>query len=153
MVGVAARACGSDMDVRKNFPYCNYDQEFFAKLISGTNGDVFARADVRRREIAVSHEIIIRQLEKISSPVESTSDITPSTLPPDMIAVSMVEAWRGEMCHTAITGKNGKFRRYKIVDPSFHNWFGLALALRGEEISNFPICNKSFNLSYCGHDL
>ena len=153
MVGVAARACGSDMDVRKNFPYCDYDQDFFAKLISGTSGDVFARADVRRREIAVSHEIIIRQLEKISAPVESTSDITASTLPPDMIAVSMVEAWRGEMCHTAITGKNGKFRRYKIVDPSFHNWFGLALALRGEEISNFPICNKSFNLSYCGHDL
>jgi len=153
LVGVAARACGSDMDVRKNFPYSDYDQKFFADGICGTGGDVFARADVRRREIAVSHGIIIRELEKIVNTVEKSPDITPSTLPPDMIAVSMVEAWRGEMCHTAVTGKNGKFRRYKIVDPSFHNWFGLALALRGEEISNFPICNKSFNLSYCGHDL
>ena len=48
---------------------------------------------------------------------------------------------------------NGKFRNYKIIDPSFHNWEALAMALRGEQISNFPICNKSFNLSYCGHDL
>ena len=70
-----------------------------------------------------------------------------------MIAVAITEAWRGELCHTAVTDKNGKFRRYKIVDPSFHNWFGLALALRGQQISDFPICNKSFNLSYCGHDL
>ena len=65
----------------------------------------------------------------------------------------MTEAWRGELCHAAVTDENGKFRRYKIVDPSFHNWFGLALALRNEQISNFPICNKSFSLSYCGHDL
>ena len=48
---------------------------------------------------------------------------------------------------------DGRFSRYKVVDPSFHNWFGLALALRNEEISDFPLCNKSFNLSYCGHDL
>ena len=53
----------------------------------------------------------------------------------------------------ALTDRDGRFARYKIVDPSFHNWFGLALALRGEQISDFPLCNKSFNLSYCGHDL
>ena len=47
----------------------------------------------------------------------------------------------------------GRFARYKVVDPSFHNWMGLAMALRNEEISDFPLCNKSFNLSYCGHDL
>ena len=47
----------------------------------------------------------------------------------------------------------GGFARYKVVDPSFHNWMGLAMALRGEQISDFPLCNKSFNLSYCGHDL
>ena len=57
------------------------------------------------------------------------------------------------MCHVAVTDAQGAFRRYKIVDPSFHNWFGLALSMRGEQISHFPICNKSFNLSYCGHDL
>jgi len=53
----------------------------------------------------------------------------------------------------ALTDAAGKFRRYKIIDPSFHNWPGLALALRGQAISDFPICNKSFNLSYCGFDL
>ena len=58
-----------------------------------------------------------------------------------------------EVCHVALTDAAGRFRRYKIVDPSFHNWTGLALALRGTAISDFPICNKSFNLSYCGFDL
>ena len=52
-----------------------------------------------------------------------------------------------------ITDDTGRFARYKIVDPSFHNWQGLAMALRGQQISDFPLCNKSFNLSYCGFDL
>ena len=69
------------------------------------------------------------------------------------LAVGLVEGWRGEICHLAATDANGQFAAYKIVDPSFHNWFGLALALRGQQISDFPMCNKSFNLSYCGHDL
>lgn len=69
------------------------------------------------------------------------------------LAVSVVEGWRGELVHVGLTDGSGRFRRYKIVDPSFRNWTGLAFALRGEQISNFPICNKSFNLSYCGTDL
>ena len=67
--------------------------------------------------------------------------------------VSLTEGWRGEVLHLAVTDGQGRFARYKIVDPSFHNWFGVALAMRGEQISDFPLCNKSFNLSYCGHDL
>ena len=74
-------------------------------------------------------------------------------LPPDRMAVSLVEGWRGEICHVALTDAAGAFARYKIVDPSFHNWTGLAYALRSQQISDFPLCNKSFNLSYCGHDL
>jgi Ni,Fe-hydrogenase III large subunit len=74
-------------------------------------------------------------------------------LAPETLAVALVEGWRGETCHVALTDKAGRFRRYKIVDPSFHNWTGLALALRNQAISDFPLCNKSFNLSYCGHDL
>jgi Ni,Fe-hydrogenase III large subunit len=69
------------------------------------------------------------------------------------IAVSMVEGWRGELCHVAISDDAGRLAAYKIVDPSFHNWIGLAMALRDQQISDFPLCNKSFNLSYCGHDL
>jgi Ni,Fe-hydrogenase III large subunit len=52
-----------------------------------------------------------------------------------------------------MTDAAGRFAQYKIVDPSFRNWFGLAMAMRGQTISDFPLCNKSFNLSYCGHDL
>jgi len=72
---------------------------------------------------------------------------------PESLAVALVEGWRGEICHAALTDAAGRFRRYKIVDPSFHNWTGLAMALRGQAISDFPLCNKSFNLSYCGFDL
>ena len=69
------------------------------------------------------------------------------------LAVALTEGWRGEICHVAITDDSGRFARYKICDPSFHNWPGVALALRGGQISDFPVCNKSFNLSYCGFDL
>jgi Ni,Fe-hydrogenase III large subunit len=72
---------------------------------------------------------------------------------PDALVVSLTEGWRGEICHVAMTDAAGRFSRYKITDPSFHNWLGLALALRSGQISDFPLCNKSFNLSYCGHDL
>jgi Ni,Fe-hydrogenase III large subunit len=72
---------------------------------------------------------------------------------PNKIAASMVEGWRGEICHVAFTDNEGKLEHYKIVDPSFHNWSGLTTALRGMQISDFPLCNKSFNLSYCGFDL
>jgi len=53
----------------------------------------------------------------------------------------------------ALTDERGTFLRYKVTDPSFHNWPALAMALRGQQISDFPLCNKSFNLSYCGFDL
>ena len=70
-----------------------------------------------------------------------------------MVGVAQVEGWRGELCHVAVTDAEGRFGVYKIYDPSWHNWSGLEMALRGEQISDFPLCNKSFNLSYCGHDL
>ena len=67
--------------------------------------------------------------------------------------ISLVEGWRGEICHCAITDEQGELMLYKVKDPSFHNWLALALSVRNNEISDFPICNKSFNLSYSGHDL
>jgi Ni,Fe-hydrogenase III large subunit len=74
-------------------------------------------------------------------------------LKPNCFAISMVEGWRGEICHLAITDNNGNIVHYKVKDPSLHNWMALALAVRNQEISDFPVCNKSFNLSYCGNDL
>ena len=72
-------------------------------------------------------------------------------LRPGELAVALVEGWRGEICHVAITDADGQVPRYKVVDPSFHNWTALALAhAAGTQISDFPLCNKSFNLSYAG---
>jgi Ni,Fe-hydrogenase III large subunit len=72
---------------------------------------------------------------------------------PGTFGISLTEGWRGEICHCCITGSDGKIITYKIKDPSFHNWLALALSVRNNEISDFPVCNKSFDLSYCGHDL
>ena len=83
----------------------------------------------------------------------AASSSPPVPLAADQAVVALIEGWRGEICHVAITGDDGRFAAYKVVDPSFHNWFGLAMALRNQQISDFPLCNKSFNLSYCGHDL
>jgi len=72
---------------------------------------------------------------------------------PNSFVVSIVESWRGELVHIATTNEEGKLTRYKIKDPSFNNWYGLSMALRGNGISDFPLCNKGFDLSYCGFDL
>ena len=72
---------------------------------------------------------------------------------PNSFVLSLIEGWRGEICHCAITDNDGELILYKVKDPSFHNWLALALAVRNNEISDFPICNKSFSLSYSGHDL
>jgi len=115
-----------------------------------SSGDCFARAYVRWLEIQTSLDFIRRQLNELpAGPIQRD----PAPLGADKLTVSLTEGWRGEICHTAATDGRGRFAFYKVVDPSFHNWFGLALALRNQQISDFPLCNKSFNLSYCGHDL
>jgi Ni,Fe-hydrogenase III large subunit len=149
LVGVAARACGVPRDVRHEHPSGIYR---FAQIpVSNWNtGDVFARAYVRWLEIQRSAAFVKEQLSALpAGPIRSPVD-PPA---PDRVVASLVEGWRGEICHVALTDAQGRFARYKVVDPSFHNWMGLAMALREQEISDFPLCNKSFNLSYCGHDL
>ncbi|HYV35499.1 MAG TPA: NADH-quinone oxidoreductase subunit C [Gemmataceae bacterium] len=149
LVGPAARACGLDPDVRQDFPFGIYRFNQVPVSIC-PSGDVFARAYVRWLEIQRSGEFVLAQLKAL--PAGGTMTLL-KPLQPNMLAVSLVEGWRGEICHVALTDDQGKFARYKVVDPSFHNWYGLALALREQQISDFPLCNKSFNLSYCGHDL
>jgi len=149
LVGVAAKASGVPRDGRFFFPTGFYRQAF-EDLVVDERGDVFARARMRYREIEVS----IGLVEQIVSSLPPGPIRLPvNQLQPKAISLSLVEGWRGEVVHVAITGAEGRFRRYKIVDPSFHNWSGLAMALRGTQISDFPLCNKSFNLSYCGFDL
>ena len=150
MVGPASRASGCVRDIRKDHPSGAYRFSYLPVSVS-QSGDVFARAYIRWLEVQESINFIIKMLNEL--PEGDIRKKINKTLSPDSLTVSLVEGWRGEVCHTAVTDSDGKILKYKIVDPSFHNWFGLALALRGEEISDFPVCNKSFNLSYCGFDL
>jgi Ni,Fe-hydrogenase III large subunit len=149
LVGPAARACGLLRDVRHDHPSGMFR---FAHLPVSTwnTGDVFARAYVRWLEVQRSIDFVREQLRSL--PQGAVRKPLPA-LAANHIAVVLAEGWRGELCHVALTDADGRFERYKIVDPSFHNWSGLAHALRGQQISDFPLCNKSFNLSYCGHDL
>ena len=112
-----------------------------------------ARLMMRCRETLQSADYVLRLLDACdpAAPLPSP-DYAPAARP-DALAFGLVEGWRGEICHVALTDAQGALRGYKIKDPSLHNWLALALAVRGEGISDFPICNKSFNLSYCGHDL
>jgi len=149
LVGVVARACGLERDVRHDFP-AGFFRLAQIPVSVAKSGDVFGRAYVRWLEIQRSYAFIREQFQML--PVGMIRRASNAMLP-NRLCVSLVEGWRGEICHVAITDSEGRFSSYKIVDPSFHNWIGLAMALRSEQISDFPLCNKSFDLSYCGHDL
>ena len=149
LVGPAARASGLKRDVRTTHPSGYY--RFVHLPVSVWNtGDVFGRGFVRWLEIQRSAEFVRAQLTRLPAGEVMAAVPRPGGA---RICASLVEGWRGEICHVAITDELGRFAAYKIVDPSFHNWMGLAMALRDQQISDFPLCNKSFNLSYCGHDL
>jgi Ni,Fe-hydrogenase III large subunit len=149
LVGPAARASGLGVDVRSDFPWGDY-QSHHIPAVSLQSGDVNARAGIRWFEIQKSVDFLKEGI--CALPTGAVQQGMPAA-GPEQIAVALVEGWRGEICHVAVTDERGRLRSYKITDPSFHNWFGLAMALRDQQISDFPLCNKSFNLSYCGHDL
>jgi Ni,Fe-hydrogenase III large subunit len=149
LVGPAARACGLVRDVRYDHPV---GWHRFAQIPVAVwpGGDIFARARVRSLEIQRSGKYLCEQL---MAPADGDILSELAVPAPNALAVALVEGWRGEVCHVALTDDAGRIRRYKIIDPSFHNWTAMTLALRGTAISDFPLCNKSFNLSYCGFDL
>ena len=150
LVGPAGRACGIPYDVRRCFP-----TEYYSKLDIPENaeptGDVYARAKVRADEIMQSIDLIQSML---NDPVETHCvDSCAVSLAASSFVVTMNEAWRGEVSHCVLTDAENHILRYKIKDPSFHNWNGLSMSLRDTGISDFPLNNKSYNLSYCGFDL
>ena len=149
LVGVCARATGADRDVRQDHPFGFYRFRHIP-AIKLESGDVFARAMVRFLEAQRSLEFLNALLGHLPGGSISVPCGAPAA---NRLAVTLVEGWRGEVCHVAKTGPDSRFEWYKVVDPSFHNWMGLAMTQRGGEISDFPLCNKSFNLSYSGHDL
>ncbi|HOJ85966.1 MAG TPA: NADH-quinone oxidoreductase subunit C [Elusimicrobiales bacterium] len=150
-VGPAARAAGVNNDSREFFDFKVYKKLGFKADLLKT-GDVYSRAYIRYLEFKKSYGIITSLLGEFEK-IKKESYEKEMMVPRDILAFGISEGWRGLVFHTAVTDDQGRFIKYKIVDPSFHNWQMLAYALKNEEISNFPLCNKSFNLSYCGFDL
>lgn len=149
LVGLAARSSGLEEDARISFPYSAYRYNPVS-MITLSSGDVFARARLRALELDESLRFIFDQLDNLPSG-EIKSEV--NDIKNNSGVVSIVEGWRGEIVHIAFTDASRKLVQYKIKDPSFNNWYGLSLALRNTAISDFPLCNKSFDLSYAGHDL
>ncbi len=150
MVGPAGRASGLALDVRADHPFGIY-RSFPVHTVTLETGDVFARSYIRYVEIRQSLQFIMEQFVNFPDDGALLGPVAPPR--EDMFVASMVEGWRGEIVHCARTDSRGALASYRIKDPSFNNWYGLALAVRDNGVSDFPLCNKSFNLSYCGHDL
>lgn len=154
LVGMAAKASGVALDSRFDFPDKWISELGFEKKLFKASGDVNSRFKLRYKEVKESLSMIRKILNKLNTykdePILASAD---GILEKNSFVVSVVEGWRGEVVHVAMTDDNSNLTRYKIKDPSFNNWFGLALAVRNNGISDFPLCNKSFNLSYCGNDL
>ncbi|HEX2968981.1 MAG TPA: NADH-quinone oxidoreductase subunit C [Bacteroidales bacterium] len=149
-VGMAARMNALERDIRLSHPYGLFSELDHRPVIKH-HGDVYSRVQIRKEEVLQSISYIRKMIENIpDSKLHSQPEFV---LKPSSFVISLTEGWRGETCHAAITNDDGEISVYKIKDPSFHNWLALALAVRNNEISDFPICNKSFDLSYCGHDL
>ena len=149
LVGPTARASGRNLDVRTDYALGLYSF-YHIPVATVSFGDVYARALMRQIESGRSIEVLLDILNQIP---EGDLYIPTAGVKPNHTAQVMVEGWRGEIVHVAMTDANARIIRYKIKDPSFHNWSAVSLAVRGAQISDFPLCNKSFNLSYAGHDL
>jgi Ni,Fe-hydrogenase III large subunit len=148
LVGLAARASGIHRDVRVDFPYGMYRYANVSSTVL-ESGDVYARAKMRSLEVEQSIEFILEQLDNLPAPKPKHRE---KSLRPNAIVVSLIEGHRGEIAHVLLTDVSGNLSRVKLKDPSFHNWQGLSLAVRENGISDFPLCNKSFDLSCAGHD-
>ena len=152
-VGQASRASGLKRDIRASHPSGYYATALRHEPIVKGDGDVMSRLMMRLDEVLQSADYVLRTLEGYPPKGNIAAPDYFTELRPEALSFSLVEGWRGEICHVAITDNKGEIAKYKIKDPSVHNWLGLAIAVRSEGISDFPINNKSFNLSYCGHDL
>jgi len=149
IVGMAARASGIDADMRRDHPHDGYDELQFEVPVE-EGGDVRARLMVRAREVEQSFRLL-RQVTA-SLPASALRAPIPDVLPAGASALGWAEGWRGPCVHWIATDERGLIARVKVTDPSFLNWPGLALAVPGNIIPDFPVINKSFNLSYSGND-
>lgn len=148
IVGVGGRASGIDLDVRRDHPYAAYDHFSFRIPVYQT-GDVWHRMQVRIDEVKESIGIVRSATEHA---LDGAHCAATRPIPPDRCAMSAVEGWRGEIIHWVRTGPDNRLERCKVKDPSLNNWPALVEAVQGNIIADFPVINKSFNLSYSGTD-
>lgn len=156
-VGIPARVTGLKRDIRHSHPTLAYKELLYTPYLL-ESGDVYAHAYMRVQEIYRGFSIIRRILDKMTflegtGTAQQRSAYASYPLAQQQMAINIVEGWRGETCHITCTDAQGRISLNKVKDPSMHNWHALALAVRNQEISDFPLCNKSFDLSYCGFDL
>ena len=149
IVGMAARASGIDGDFRRDHPHDAYaDLRFDVPVEAG--GDVRARLMIRAREVEQSLSILRQAL--VALPDTPCRAAVPAHLPADASALGWAEGWRGPIVHWVATDTEGRLARVKVTDPSSFNWPGLTHAVPGNIVPDFPVINKSFNLSYSGTD-
>src|SRR5437016_3569704 len=149
VVGLVGRASGIDADLRRDAPFAAYGELGVRAAVYDT-GDVWARTLVRVDEIRESARLI--RAATAGMPEGPTRGPLPP-LPAGGHAFGLVEAWRGPIWHWVLAEAPTKLARVKVVDPSFRNWAALEYAVLKNIVPDFPLCNKSFNLSYSGNDL
>ncbi len=149
MVGIVARASGLGLDSRIQSPFPPYDG-IIPQIPVYEAGDVNARVWVRIDEIRESVRLLREMLRNLPA-----GDVQAPFNPPerDRSGFAAVEGWRGEIVYWVQAGGKGKINRCMVRDPSSLNWLGLEQAIHGNIVPDFPVCNKSFNQSYSGHDL
>lgn len=149
VTGVAARASGINDDIRKAHPHLLYDRlDFEAHTMS--KGDVFARMMVRAEEAECSISMINALLE---SSYRGELAVEIKDIPEYSCALGYTETPRGSVFYWVMSGKDGRPLRVKLRSPSYCNWPAVPFAVHGNIVPDFPLCNKSFNLSYSGTDM
>lgn len=149
VVGYAARASGVPLDARRDHPFT--DATAGMRVVTQTGGDVMARFLVRAEEVQTSVALLTELLATLG-PGEIAAG-KPTWMTQGSSGVGLVEGWRGTIAHRVEVSPAKRISRIKIVDPSFLNWPALPLALVDTIVPDFPLTNKSFNLSYAGNDL
>lgn len=147
--GVAGRASGLEDDIRIAHPHLLYDKANF-DLITEESGDVLARMIVRAKEADESFKIV-RQILEMSFPDEL--QIVDFKIKPESEGLGYVESPRGSVFYFVKSGPNGEVERVKVRSSSYCNWPLMPYAVHGNIVPDFPLCNKSFNLSYSGCDM
>jgi Ni,Fe-hydrogenase III large subunit/Ni,Fe-hydrogenase III component G len=148
-VGLAARASGIPHDLRADHPWPPY-HKLNVKVSTQISGDVAARVAVRFEEVLESLRICRALVADLhSGEIRSTSP----EAEPGLLGVGVIEGWRGPVLIALEAGSNGSIRRCHPHDPSWQNWPLLEYAILGNLVPDFPLINKSFNLSYSGHDV